>query len=211
MSTTQAASADQNQNIANTIDDASVDASKYYIAQFFADGVNVFNKAVPELGGAANELAIVDGTSIAYNISAAEALLLNGTENTYKLYEVDPADYNSKTLYYDGTIDVTALAGSASSNIINFRNSNRITNVYLNSWDLDENDDIIITYPELPITLNLPDPGTMVGKRYEIVAIDVSDVTIKNHDGSNLLTLNGTGHSVKLRAVETIWVPFFQV
>lgn len=102
---------DQNQETIADITDATAATADLMLAQFFADGKNMFNKASVALGGVSGDVVNDNGVKYQIKVPAADALNLQGIANTYKLWKI--VSGSAPTLKDSGSVTVTPLAGGA--------------------------------------------------------------------------------------------------
>ena len=203
--------ADMNEAETVTIADAGAAAGSH-LFQFFTDGKNVFNIATQDLSGAAvDDVTVNVGTSYVFDISAAQAQLLNGVASTYKQYLLDGV--GGKTLLNEGSVTVTALIGSTDEPLAPYINGNNITKTS-GPLTLTAEHDIIFGTPATAVVYTLPDARKIPGKRFEIKMNGAGSIGVKTPDGATLITLATAGDNCMIRAKDEIdadnWEVFFQ-
>lgn len=190
-------SCDQNEDKSVTITDANAETGNH-LFQFFTDGINVFNIASKSLSGdAVDAVTVTEDTSYGFTITAAQALLLNGSASNYKHYIIDGGN---ATLKNDGTVTVTPLSGSELASLKPYINGNNVIRTAV-TRTLTVNDDTVIfeNDSEGP-DCNLPKAFEMPGKFFKIKNTGTADVKIKNYGNSTIHTLT-TGKSCGIIAV----------
>lgn len=202
--------ADMNEAETVTIADAAAAAGSH-LFQFFTDGKNVFNIATQDLSGdAVDAVTVNDDTSYEFDISAAQAQLLNGVASTYKQYLLDGV--GGKTLLNEGSVTVTALTGSTDEPLAPYINGDRITKTS-GPLTLTAEHDIIFGTPAAAVVYTLPDARKIPGKRYEIKMNGAGSISVQTPDTNVLIALETTGDSCMIRAKDELdadnWEVFF--
>lgn len=193
--------ADMNEAETVTIADAAAAAGSH-LFQFFTDGKNVFNIATQDLSGdAVDAVTVNDDTSYEFDISAAQAQLLDGVASTYKHYLLDGE--GGKTLMNEGSVTVTPLTGGALTTLVPFINGDNVKTIGGTEATLLESDDIVYLNPTVGTTLvvTLPDATTMPTKKYELYLIGAGDASVIVPEGLlELIALETAGDACFIRA-----------
>ncbi|QQS35773.1 MAG: hypothetical protein IPM56_16250 [Ignavibacteriales bacterium] len=204
--------ADQNQAIVVTINDATAATGENILVQFFADDINVFNKAVSTLGGKQNELTINNGVSYVFTLSAADALRLNGANsNTYKMFKLSNSVDTAPVLKNNGDITVEPLEGSEPIVEKTFSQKRKYRHVLAHLDQLLPDDEVIVIHPpdghSGPFVFALLDPALHPGKEIMVLnAIDLGEITVTL---SNSATQLAAGEAALLFDDGNEWIRFF--
>lgn len=196
-------------SILNTIDIADVAAADdKLLFNFFADGVNVFNKASANYGGKTGDVIVTTGVKYTISVTSAQAKLLKGISNTYLLFKQTTVNGKKVMLPIgSGTVTVTNLGGTVNSQI-SFTNAYRQRTVTDNYSALPI-DDFIFVNAAGSKNITLPDNTLMIGKKFSIKKLGAGDVVIKDKDAATIYTLDGSDeHNVDLIATAFAWVTF---
>jgi len=193
-----------------TLDDVNAVENEKHLAQFFADGLNVFNKASVEMGGKENEFKPTADTDYVFTVTAEEANKLNGVANTYKHFLItEQADGGLgstepvNVLQNEGTVTVADLQEKfgAESSAVAYQNLNRERQSNVDTA-LTEDDDNVYGAPAVGVTITytLPDNSTMVGKEITVHNDGAGDINV----GAVVVPLS-PGDRVTIRARAAGW------
>jgi hypothetical protein len=200
---TQNINIDQNQDTDVDITDVAADPDDKIIMAFYENGVNIFNLATENMGGASGEITIVEDTKYTAAVTDEKALLLNPQDTlTHKVWKFDAN--NIPTEIHLGSVTNEPLTGSSpSQSALSYNNDRMYSRVMVLSGVLTEQDQIVTSSPlnSTTVTVAPPDATTVPEKEFYIKNIAT---------GSGILDVisaieGGTG-IIRLDAGEYAWI-----